>query len=151
MHRHALALRAAGEGRAIRAEKLHLTLVFLGAVARHRMVELEAIARTLMVDAFELTLDHAGLWPRQHVAWLAPHVLPSALSHLVTGLETALRAANFAVEDPAWRAHVTLLRDARSLAPLSAPQLQWQARDFVLVESAGGVYRIVSRWPLRIT
>jgi 2'-5' RNA ligase len=101
------------------------------------------------VDAFEFTLDHAGLWARQRVAWLAPRVVPPALSQLVGELEAALRGAHFAVEDRVWRAHVTLLRDTRSIAAVPAPQLRWQARDFVLVESAGGAYRIVKRWPLQ--
>ena len=148
LHQHALSLKQQCGGRATGAGKLHMTLAFLGDVARARLPELVALARDCGGDAFELFLDKTGCWPRQHIVWMAPQQVPAALARLVAALEAALRSHDFRLEDRAWRPHVTLLRDAQAPREAAQPALQWTVRDFVLVESLRGEYRLLDRWPL---
>ncbi len=128
-----------------------MTLVFLGAVSRARLPQLDALARRCTTGGFGLRLDATACWPRQQVVYAAPTQVPAALAALVRNLESALREDDFRFDARAWRPHVTLLRDAR--APLAAAPLalDWAVRDFVLVESSGGEYRLSGRWPLAAT
>ncbi len=125
-----------------------MTLAFLGDVARARLPELVALARDCAGDAFELCLDKTGGWSRQHIVWMAPQDMPATLDRLVATLEAALRVHDFRREDRAWRPHVTLLRDAQALRDVPQAAMQWAVRDFVLVESLRGEYRVIDRWPL---
>jgi 2'-5' RNA ligase len=125
-----------------------MTLVFLGDVDRRRMAELERIACGAEASTFTLRIDNGGYWPRQKIVWAAPQSVPAALQRLVCALEAGLRAAGFQIEDRAWRPHVTLLRDARRPAALPDMALAWPLREFVLVESARGDYRVIGRWAL---
>lgn len=132
-----------------RAPKLHMTLAFLGDVARPRIRELTALAAQFEGDAFELQLDLTGGWRRQGIVWIAPQVVPAALNSLVSALHQSLRTAEFTLEKRAWRAHVTLLRDVQTMTDFSRPALQWRVHDIALVESLNGAYRTIERWPLR--
>jgi len=144
----AAALKKDAGGRATRAEKLHMTLVFLGDVEQARMAQLEAIARRAAVSAFALRIERTGYWPRQKIVWAAPQTVPVALLQLVSELESGLRADGFRLEDRPWRSHITLLRDARRPSLLPDMALDWHLSDFVLAESADGVYRVIGRWNL---
>lgn len=146
--KQALAFKADAGGRLTRSAKLHMTLVFLGDVGGERVAQLQNIARSVLGSAFLMHIDKAGYWPRQKIVWAAPQRVPAALTQLVDSLESALRAGGFRIEDRAWRPHITLLRDARRPATLPAMALDWPLCDFVLVESAGGVYRVIGRWSL---
>jgi 2'-5' RNA ligase len=44
--------------------------------------------------------------------------------------------------------HVTLARELGEAVDAAVPALHWQVRDFVLVDSTAGEYRILGRWPL---
>lgn len=144
----ALALKADAGGRLTRAAKLHMTLVFLGDVARARVAELERIAQAVATNAFAMRIERTGYWSRQQIVWAAPQVVPAALSQLVAALEAGLRAAGFQLEDRAWQPHITLLRDARRPSISQCDATDWPVNDFVLVESARGEYRVIGSWNL---
>lgn len=152
LHEHALALQQDNGGRVTRLNNLHMTLAFLGSVARARIPQLEAIAHGCAGGSFDLTLATTGYWPRPHIVWMAPQHVPAALSALVLAIEAALKAQEFRVEARAWRPHITLLRDAPALVAVPPRALDWPVREMVLAESARGAdYRVLARWPLAAT
>ena len=138
------------EGRATAASKIHLTLFFVGGVARAELPALERCAAGLAPDGFDLVTDVLGCWRHNRIVWAGARETPPALAALVADLTAALAAAGYRGEDRPYVPHVTLVRNARR-APrgtaVDAPP--WRAREFVLVESAGGRYEVLSRWPLR--
>ena len=134
------------QGRAIPAEKIHLTLAFLGGVEPDKA---SAAARRVRADAFELPIDTAQYWRDNHIVWVGPREMPAGLQALVERLQLALYRAEFILERRPFAAHVTLVRKARApkaLPPL--PQLEWPAREFALVNSVEGIYKDVERFAL---
>jgi len=142
-------------GRVLRSGTLHMTLVFLGDVALHRMEELQLAAREIDGEAFKLSFDAARYWRHNRIVFAAPAFMPPQLVQLVRGLEQSLAMHRFEFDKRPYKPHVTLLRNARwSGAPL--PEMNsvvWQANDFALVQSApdeGASYRVLARFSLRL-
>jgi 2'-5' RNA ligase len=120
--------------RRVRPGQLHLTLHFLGEVARARLPPLrEALA--LPFAPFTLRLARPALW-RGGIAVLEPERVPRRLHQVHFALAEALRRIALPVEDRPWRPHVTLARQAVSAVPPEhGPTLRWQVRGYALVES----------------
>jgi 2'-5' RNA ligase len=136
------------EGRATPAQKIHLTLAFLGGV---EPAKLAAAAKKVQAQAFELPVDTAKYWRDNHIVWVGPREMPEGLRVLVERLHFALYRAEFILERRAFAAHVTLLRKARKPAAIEPlPKLEWPVREFALVNSAGGAYKVVERFPLEL-
>ena len=134
------------EGRATPAEKIHLTLAFLGGV---EPAKLAAAASKVQARAFELPVDTAKYWRDNHIVWVGPREMPEGLRVLVERLQLALYRAEFILERRAFAAHVTLLRKARkpaSIAPL--PKVEWPVREFTLVNSDLSRYKVLERFAL---
>lgn len=157
-HLSALAqdLTSRGGGRVMRPASLHLTLAFVGSVTPAQIPRLEEIAGAVRAEAFELSLDRLGFWPRGGILWAGCRQPPSSLRRLVGTLAADLRSAGFAIDRRAGAdlaPHVTLARRARcaSLPRLGTP-IGWQVGEFALVEShlhpSAASYRTLSRFPL---
>jgi 2'-5' RNA ligase len=140
-------------GRRTRDDSIHLTLAFVGDVDSERLAELLAPPAELTVARFTLTFDCWGCWPRNAVAWVAPSRTPEPLRELAARMQAWLGDAGFELDVRPFSPHVTLVRKAQC-APLpdSAPSIEWQVEDFVLVRSAlgaaGSRYEIIGRWSL---
>ena len=118
-------------------ERLHVTLHFIGAVARERV---DAIADGLAVQtgSFELAFGRPELWPGG-LAVLSPLSCPDGLHSLHWRLGDALRALGLPTEARPYRPHVTFARKAAGAALRHAPPpLRWRVRSHVLVESRPG-------------
>ncbi|MFZ3017829.1 MAG: RNA 2',3'-cyclic phosphodiesterase [Gallionella sp.] len=141
-------------GKAMRADTLHATLVFLGEVAFHRLEALQLAAQEVEGDAFDLCLDRTRYWGHNHIAYAAPSVVPAPLPQLVLDLEQRLRAHRFRFDHHEYKPHVTLLRHAKwsDEALPEMPAATWRAREFVLVQSLsdeqGARYEVLARFPL---
>jgi 2'-5' RNA ligase len=139
-------------GRITAEHKIHLTLFFVGGIERSRIAELEECAKSVSAAPFDLDLDVLGYWRHNHIVWAGTRSTPAGLAALVSGLSGRLQVAGYRGDDRPYAPHVTLVRDAKH-APreptLNVPR--WEARDFVLVESAAGGtrYDVIARWPLR--
>jgi 2'-5' RNA ligase len=138
------------EGRVTLAQKIHLTLAFLGPVAPDKASE---AARSIKGRSHALPIEKAQYWKHNRIVWAGPHETPVALAALVEALHAALRRAGYSLEERSYAAHVTLLRSApppREPPPL--PAVEWPVSEFTLVRSAvsnkGSVYEIVERFPL---
>lgn len=130
------------------AERLHLTLHFIGDVPAARLPQL---VRGLRVE-FETVatvVDDAKVWPGG-IAVLRPLSTSAALLRLHARLAAALTALQLPVEPRAFRAHVTLARRATGAVPPPTDQcIAWRAEDgYVLVRSlpGGAGYRILERF-----
>jgi 2'-5' RNA ligase len=123
-----------------RAEKLHLTLKFLGEIEAGRIEALmRAANRAAGVGGgkFALSLRVAGAFPARgnpRVLWLGLHDATGLLAQLHERLEAECERENFPREPRAFRPHITIARvrtpnaAARQLAALHC------ATDFVPVE-----------------
>jgi 2'-5' RNA ligase len=132
----AWARQAAGRGRAMRQENLHLTLAFLGDTDAALVPELIALAAGVRFVPIRLPLDCVGYWKHNRIIWCGASEEPSALISLVEGLRARLDAAGIRYDPKPFVSHVTLVREASGLpaAPAWVP-LVWEAGDFALVGS----------------
>jgi 2'-5' RNA ligase len=137
-------------GRAIPAEKIHLTLAFLGEAQPDKAV---AAARRAQGRAHALPIEVAKYWKHNQIVWVGPRETPPELAALVDALHLQLYRAEFILERRPFAAHVTLARKARkpaSLPPL--PAVDWPIRELVLVSStvssSGSTYETLERFPL---
>jgi RNA 2',3'-cyclic 3'-phosphodiesterase len=146
-------LKARRDGKRARAEKLHLTLAFLGAVDSDIRCCLERHADSIRVPPFDIVFDRLGSFRRRGLLWIGPPQVPAPLAQLALALNRAQAACGLVPEQRMFAAHVTLVRGLRRCPAqtLIAPMV-WPVREFVLVRSelgAGGArYEIVGRWPL---
>lgn len=128
-------------------EQLHLTLHFLGNVPVARIAELGRGLR-VPVEPMELAFGAGQVWPGG-IAVLRPAETPAPLRALHERLAQALQRLGLAVEDRAFRAHVTLARKAAGAAPPPEASLRWTAdTGYVLVQSLanGGRYEVLERF-----
>ena len=146
-------VRQAG-GRASRPADHHLTLAFVGEVAPARIAALERIGAKAAREAapFVLTLDRLGGFHRTGIGWLGAGAAPPELGRLVVALRAGLAAAAFAVEEPPFRAHVTLARRCGAVAPATIDPIAWRVERAKLTASElrpeGSRYRDLAWWPL---
>ena len=144
---------AVAGGRPLHPLDLHITLAFLGQVSPDQLPCVLAAAEQVHAAAHTLTLTRQGWWRGPRVAWCAPEETPPAMLELVDQLWNGLAGCGFEREARPFKAHVTLLRKARSIetAPLASP-IQWELKDFALVASLSGPgaprYKVLQRWPL---
>jgi 2'-5' RNA ligase len=145
-------LQAECGGRPTRADRIHLTLFFVGQVARERLVELESVAGEVHGTRFTLDFDRLGYFRRSRIAWVGA-ACPPPLAALEAQLRARLAAYASPNDDRPYLPHVTLLRDApRKPSEQDLPPVTWHAREFVLVESVMAAvasrYDIIGRWSL---
>ncbi|WP_211091463.1 RNA 2',3'-cyclic phosphodiesterase [Pseudothauera rhizosphaerae] len=135
--------------RRVRTDKLHLTLHFIGAVARDRVPAL-ADALAVPFSPFELELTRSAPWPRG-LAVLEAEAVPPPLAALHAALAGVLRRAGLPVEARPFRPHLTLARRAPGARPPEKPAaLRWAVSGYVLAASdlgADGGYRVLARYP----
>jgi len=144
-------LRSECGGRALPARNIHLTLVFLGEVARERLPRLEALAGAATVPRFELRVDHVGYWRHNRVVWAGVERGAAELRALAAGLEQALAGGGFHFDQRAYVPHITLLRNARCAPAAAAVRpVAWPVTGHALVESVpvgrARFYRVLRTW-----
>ena len=136
----------------IRADRLHLTLVFLGATHPDRLACYEAVLGGIRIPRMVLTLDRIGYWRRPRLLWLGIDDSSAKLQDLVGELKNRLRRCGFSPEQRSFRPHVTLRRKFHGPVPTRFPgkPISWQVDGITLVESQtdmpGSSYRVLRRW-----
>jgi len=149
LHEVAMALADLAAGKPTPAEKIHLTLAFLGEVPGPRLEEVREIGSGMRGSRFAMVLDEVGAFRKSRVGWAAPSRVPSALTALQGALAAALADASFRMDERAYSPHVTLARKIAGRVPRAPMRpIEWHARDFVLAETSGGRYEIRERWVL---
>ena len=140
-------------GRPVPAENLHLTLAFIGEIARSRLPTLIDVGAALHGEAMTLVLDRLGGFRRAGVAWIGTSRPPHALGVFAAALARALAAAGVECDERPFHPHMTIARRCR-VQPDEQPigPYAWAIDEFVLMQSVTGVegarYRALSKWPL---
>ncbi|HJR06205.1 MAG TPA: RNA 2',3'-cyclic phosphodiesterase [Pyrinomonadaceae bacterium] len=153
-----------------RAEKLHLTLKFLGEIEPARVEALQRAANraAASVGKFEARLQGAGTFPASgnpRVLWLGLEDETNAIAQLQEQLEAECALENFPRETRAFHPHITIARiripvaaPARRLAKLHnemgfEPPASFNVNDLTVMQSelgAGGSrYTPLSRYELK--
>lgn len=140
-------------GKAVPAENLHITLLFLGNMDARERACAEAVAARIAVPSFALRLDRIGFWPRSGLLWLGSSALPDALARLAAELHSGVAGCGVALDARPFLAHVTLMRKLRVVRHAGpVGPIDWQVGGFALVRSdrssEGSCYRILGTWPL---
>jgi len=135
----AAALLPRATGQQVRAENLHCTLVFAGAVEAAQRLCLEDTASLVRAEPFDLTLDRLGYFHRPQAAWLGCTTTPAALQALVTGLRFGAEHCGLTPEQRPYEVHLTVARKLRR-DPGRLPFLPvvWPVKQFALMESVSG-------------
>lgn len=138
LQQHAGAWHWPEAARRTRAERLHVTLHFLGAVPAARAAALRGTP-AVRWPGCELLLDRATVWPGG-IAVLEATQVPPALQELQAALRSLLEKLEIPVEERRYRPHVTLARKAFGARPPAGVRpLAWQAGPaYVLVRTLGG-------------
>ncbi|SAL63115.1 2'-5' RNA ligase [Caballeronia peredens] len=144
------------KARVIPADRLHVTLHYLGAFAgvpADLVKRARTAASQIALPPVEVTLDRiesfSGRRARRPLV-LSGDVTPS-LDELERTLGADLDAAGIPVKrHPRFTPHVTLLYDERRIARQAVAPVTWSAREFALVRSLLGQshYEVLARWPL---
>lgn len=142
-------------GRPIAARNLHVTAVFIGAVAEGQVELVREMSKLTRAGKFLLHLDRVEFWHRSKLICLMAERAPPELLSLVGGLRGGLRERGFELRDghDRFRPHVTLVRDvARGPAAASVAPVHWAVESFALVESTvgqrGSEYTVLDEWQL---
>ena len=146
------ARQAAGRGRPMRRENIHLTLAFLGNTDAALVPALQALAQGVAFPAFNLPLDRVAYWKHNRIIWCGAEIDPPALTAMVGTLRARLDSGGIAYDRKPFVSHVTLVRNAPGLDAAPAwGALAWAVGDFALVRSArveGRVsYQVMQRFP----
>ena len=155
---------APGAPRWVPAERWHLTLLFLGAVAVDDVAGLRSAlgAAVLPTPPISLRIAGAGRFGpvrRPQVFWAGLQGDVGALTGLAGRLRAAVRALGLTVEDRPFRAHLTVgrWRAGRPADPGLPGRLagyrgpEWPVTEVALLESHLGrpaPYETVAIWPL---
>jgi len=142
-----------------RAENLHATLCFVGAIEPSKLDALRAAAATLRGRPVRLSFDALEYWETPKILCATVSRDSSSAAELSIALGEAVVAAGFSPDIKPFRAHLTL---ARKISAAQSATVPWplplepstvmSADRFVLMESrridSGSVYSAVDSWPL---
>ena len=133
-------------GKPVPAEKIHMTLAFLGSVAEDETGNAVAAAATVSGDAIRMQVDTVGSFRRARVGWVAPSQPNPALAALQADLARQLAIR----EEREFNPHATVVRKlARPVARAPAATIEWRSNAFTLVQSTGGRYEVLESWGLK--
>ena len=117
-------------------ENLHVTLLFLGAVAEHECGCLEDEMRHVTIPPFTLRLDRYGYFEGSKSLWLGCSSRPDELGLLVDCLRSSVRRCGVGFDNRPFTPHVTLFRNAQQADFPAAPvAIDWKIKEFHLIES----------------
>lgn len=144
-----------GQGRDMRIENLHVTLVFIGDCDPEETTCLEAVGESTRGKPFELMLDHLGVFERAHVLWAGTRNPPEALLKMQAALVGQLATrCGMARDMRPYAPHLTLRRNTSQPVewPGTLAAIAWRVDALALVESVpsalGVEYRPIRQWPL---
>ncbi|GAB4255438.1 MAG: RNA 2',3'-cyclic phosphodiesterase [Methylomicrobium sp.] len=143
-----------GNGRPIKPDNIHVTLVFLGSVDSDLEAKIVSAADALRSSPVSVVFDRLSYWRKPAIVCLTSSQPDTRLIELAEQLTSMVSSFGHAVDERPFAAHVTLLKKIGHAPAMQAFEpIVWSADRFCLVESCalpeGGVdYRIVQSWSL---
>lgn len=138
--------------RKVKADNIHITLVFLGSVDADQEQALRSQAGNIIAPAMDILFDQLSLWRRPGILSLTCSQPPQPLLDLVAELTRIAVSCDIDVDTRPYKAHVTLARKARFKPEIELKPLPWPAKSFTLMESVstdrGVEYQVLQSWPL---
>ena len=122
-------------GKATARENIHLTLVFLGQVQRHKEQQLRQQLRMLDFKQFDLELDQTGSFTHCRINWVGPGNMPEELKNLHQALKDVSQGLGFHTEERPYKPHVSLLRNADNQINETIEPMPWKVDRYCLIES----------------
>lgn len=145
------ALRTPRRGKAVAADNLHVTLVFLGNVDAQQQQRLCQLAAQLKPAPMALNFDRLTFWRQPRIVCLTSSVEDPATNRLARELADIAVACGIEIDRRPYRPHVTLFRKLDQPLNTDFASIHWQNKDFCLVESisaeTGVRYEVLQRWP----
>jgi 2'-5' RNA ligase len=143
------ALAALSGGKPVPAEKIHMTLAFLGSVQDEDAGRAALAAGAIGGDAVRMTIDTVGSFRGARVGWAAASRAVPELALLQARLAGELRDRGFALEAREFNPHATLARKIQRRVPRApTAAIEWRSNAFTLVRSTGGRYEVLESWGL---
>lgn len=141
-------------GSAIKMQHIHLTLLFLGNIAIHRLEVLQQAMKNVSAEKFEFKLEEICYWKHNQIVYSQAKQFPVALFTLVDTLKSAVSEAGFLIDTRAYKPHVTLIRKATHGAKINLDTpVVWHVNEWFLIQSKqterGAEYIPLSQWRLR--
>lgn len=141
-------------GRKVKMQHIHLTLLFLGNVAVHRIEMLRQAMNNVSAQEFEFNLEEIGYWKRNQVLYIQARQFPAELFFLVDSLSSVLSEAGFLFDKRAYKPHVTLIRKAVHHVKINLNDpIKWHVNKWYLVQSKqtdhGIDYISLDHWGLK--
>lgn len=144
------AIHTGAPARRVPDSKLHITLVFLGALQPAQVAAVRSLAADTPWTGASLTLDRIGYWKRSRIVWAGSREGCAALSALAEALRGRLRRLGFRIEERPFVPHITLYRKAVRKPRWRQETIDWRIDEFCLVQStlfsSGSRYEILDRW-----
>lgn len=145
-------------GSAIRADRLHVTLIhigdYAGSLPQSVVADILTTAASLSETAFDITFDCAGSFagaPGKHpFVLLGGEGVEALTAFRDRFFKEVLRAGVRTLSREAFTPHVTLAYGDRRLPERAVGPVCWRATEFVLIHSEVGraTYNTLGRWPL---
>jgi 2'-5' RNA ligase len=137
-------------GKPMPAEKIHMTLAFLGSIGEEEAGSAVLAAARLRAGKIAMAVEEVGSFRRARVGWAAPSRPVPALIDLQSRLDGSLRDRGFALDARPYAPHATLVRKiARPIPRAPIEAIEWRSESFTLVVSTGGRYEVLERWGLK--
>ncbi len=128
-----------GTGRRVPAERVHLTLLFLGKQEEWQLARLTELASRIRLTPCTLTLDHCGHFPRAGAVWLGSRGGPPQLTEFQERLAKNVASSDIEFDARPWKIHVTLYRDLRKRPEtINFEPVSWHIDGYELLESMNG-------------
>src|SRR3979490_476513 len=86
-------------GRVIAADKLHMTLFFVGDIERTRLASLQELGSSIDGAAFETDINAIAYWRHNRIVWAGTQHCPRELARLVDRLREGLSTDGIKGED----------------------------------------------------
>lgn len=135
----------------VKANNLHVTLVFLGYVPDGKAGLLRAEAAKIKIPEFSVCFNRISFWKKPGILCLTATGTNPELLVLVKQLNTMAGTFGIPLDPRTYKPHVTLVRKAVAVKSLDFEPVIWRANSFCLVESlsqeeGSTEYRVVERW-----
>lgn len=147
-------LKSTCNGKYIKTENIHLTLVFLGEVAIDQLDSIRSAMNSITAQSFNFSIDKIGYWKQNKIIVAKPSKCMPELLALVNNIQRTLSAIGLVFDSRTYKPHITLARRVKPIQviPALAAPISWRVTEWFLLQSKqtdlGMNYIPLDRWPL---